>query len=187
MIGGGLLLLWRWAPARGQLLSCTSRPPKLNLRMQQPLRQTQAFNLSGNIINLSLQIEIAGNANQKSEPKKLAGEGKADVEKGLPLAENEEAPPHLLEHSHKELEEESIPTLKERLRLAELACSRLQVQYEKYRLRWLEENHRARILKEYAPAGISTWSPRQIDWNAPSPIQSDDDDGFEDIAGEEIP
>ncbi|KAG1726037.1 hypothetical protein EDD22DRAFT_849021 [Suillus occidentalis] len=132
----------------------------------------------------TLAIEIAGNANQKSEPKKLAGEG---CREGLALSRERRGPPHLLEHSHKELEEESIPTLKEQLRLAELACSRLQVQYEKYRLRWLEENHRARILKEYAPAGISTWSPRQIDWNAPSPIQSDDNDGFEDIAGEEIP
>jgi hypothetical protein len=69
-------------------------------------------------------------------------------------------------------EVDSITSLKERLQLAEMECSRLESLHQKYRLRWLEENYRARLLKEYAPDGISTCSPHQIAWNAPSPAQS---------------
>ncbi|KAG0691529.1 hypothetical protein DFH29DRAFT_1010850 [Suillus ampliporus] len=151
--------------------------------MQQSLRQTQTFNLSGNIISLNLQIEIAGNANQRSEPEGLAGVGKADVENGLASTENEEAL-HLLEHNHERREEESTAKLKEQLWLAELGCLRLQGQYQMYRLHWLEEHYQARILEEYVPTGISTCSPHQIEWDAPSPIQSDDE--FDDITGENI-
>lgn len=61
--------------------------------------------------------------------------------------------------------------VKERLRRAELGCSRYEELYKKYRLRWLEETYRARILEQYAPNGISTISPGQITWDAPSPIQ----------------
>jgi hypothetical protein len=61
--------------------------------------------------------------------------------------------------------------VKERLKHAELGCSRLEELYKKYRLHWPEENYRARILEEYAPSGISTTSPGQITWDAPSPIQ----------------
>ncbi|KAG2125093.1 hypothetical protein DEU56DRAFT_916701 [Suillus clintonianus] len=152
--------------------------------MQQSFRQTQTINLSGNIISLNLQIEIAGNGNQRSEHEGLAGAGKVYVEKGLASAENEEAF-HLPKHNHGGHEEESIAKLKERLRLTELGCSRLQAQYQMYRLRWLEEYYRARILEEYVPTGIDTCSPHQIEWDAPSPIQSDDE--FEDITGENIP
>ncbi|KAG0701807.1 hypothetical protein DFH29DRAFT_875621 [Suillus ampliporus] len=157
--------------------------------MQQSLHQTQTINLSGNIISLNLQIEIAGNANQRSEHEGLAGAGssytrKADVEKGLASTENEEAL-HLPKHNHERHEEESIAKLKEQLRLTELGCSRLQVQYQMYRLHWLEEYYRARILEEYVPTGINTCSPHQIEWDAPSPIQSDD--AFEDITGKNIP
>lgn len=60
--------------------------------------------------------------------------------------------------------------VKERLRRAELGCERLEELYKKYRLRWLEENYRARILQEYVPNVTST-SPGQIPWDAPSPIQ----------------
>ncbi|KAG0695165.1 hypothetical protein DFH29DRAFT_1005688 [Suillus ampliporus] len=154
--------------------------------MQQSLRQTQTFNLAGNTITFNLQIEIAGTANQRREHEGLAGVGKADVEKGLPSAENKEAPPRLLGHNNERHEEETIAKLKEQLRLAELSYSRLQAQYQTYRLHWLEEHHRATILEEYAPTGISTFSPRQIEWDAPSPIQSDDNDEFEDIVGEDI-
>ncbi|KAG0694143.1 hypothetical protein DFH29DRAFT_1006602 [Suillus ampliporus] len=136
--------------------------------MQQSLRQTQTFNLAGNIISLNLQIEIAGNANQRSEHEGLAGLGKADVEKGLASAENKETL-HLPKYNHETHEEESIDKLKERLRLTELGCLRLQAQYQMYRLRWLEEHYRARILEEYVPTGINTCSPHQIEWDAPSP------------------
>ncbi|KAG1861037.1 hypothetical protein C8R48DRAFT_774304 [Suillus tomentosus] len=154
---------------------------KSPLPMQQSLRQTQTFNLSGNIISLNLQIEIVGDANRRSEHEGLSGIGKADIEKGLPSTEKEEAPPHLPEYNYERREEESITKLKEQLRLAELGCSRLQEQYQTYRLRWLEEHHRAKILEEYAPTGISTYPPRQIEWDAPSPIQSDDGYDFGDI------
>ncbi|KAG2739669.1 hypothetical protein P692DRAFT_201811395 [Suillus brevipes Sb2] len=159
--------------------------------MQQSLRQTQTFNLSGNIISdlltLFPRIEITGNANQKSEHEGLVGvslsyTSKADIEKSSALAENKEVL-HLPEHIHERCEEESIAKLKEQLRLAELGCSRLQAQYQVYRLRWLEEYHRARIFEEYVPIGVSTCSPRQIEWDAPSPIQfpifSDNDDDVE--------
>lgn len=69
-----------------------------------------------------------------------------------------------------ETTEESVAELKERLRLAELNCVKLGELYQTYRLRWLEENYRATILEEYAPNGISTISPRQIAWDAPSPF-----------------
>jgi hypothetical protein len=62
--------------------------------------------------------------------------------------------------------------LKERLQLAEKINSRLEQLYQKYRLRWLEESYRARVLEEYAPEGVSTYPPHQISWNAPSPAQS---------------
>ncbi|KAG1883722.1 hypothetical protein F4604DRAFT_1677460 [Suillus subluteus] len=54
--------------------------------------------------------------NQRSEHEGLAGVEKADVEKGLATAENEEAL-HLLEHNHERHEEESIVKLKEKLQL----------------------------------------------------------------------
>ncbi|KAG2029663.1 hypothetical protein BDR03DRAFT_987622 [Suillus americanus] len=166
--------------------------------MQQSLHQTQTFNLSGNIISVNLQIKITGNANQKSEHEGLVGvrcmdmilvvsqslsyTSKADIEKSSALAENKEVL-HLPEHIHERREEESIAKLKEQLRLTELGCSRLQAQYQVYRLRWLEEYHRARIFEEYVPIGVSTCSPRQIEWDAPSPIQfpifSDNDDDIE--------
>ncbi|KAG2072205.1 hypothetical protein BDR04DRAFT_1117055 [Suillus decipiens] len=90
-------------------------------------------------------IKIAGNIDQKKEHEVLAGVGcmdmiivnsqslsytrKVDVEKGLASVENKEAF-HLPEHNHEKHEEESIAKLKEKLRLAELSCSRLQVQYQ---------------------------------------------------------
>ncbi|KAG1779680.1 hypothetical protein EV702DRAFT_1195053 [Suillus placidus] len=184
-----------------QWTSCLTKiPPKFNLvKMQQSLGQTQTFNLPGNIINLNLRIEITGNVDQKSEhaagvagvgcldtiivnSQSLSNTRKFDVEKDLASTENEEAPLRLPECNHERHKEESIAKLKEQLRLAELGCSRLQVQFQVYRLHWLEECHQARILDEYAPIGIDTCSPHQIQWDAPSPIQSDYNDEFEGIA-----
>lgn len=73
---------------------------------------------------------------------------------------------------HETGDAESVARLKERLQLAELGCSRLAELYQKYRLRWLEEHYRAKVLEEYAPRGIDTCSAHQIAWDAPSPIQS---------------
>lgn len=135
-----------------------------------------------------LRIKIAGKADQRSEHEGFAGVGcvdtiivysqsssytrRADIEKGLVSVEENEEALQLPKHDHERREEESLVKLKEQLRLAELGCSRLQKQYQMYRLRWLEEHYRASILKEYAPAGISTYSPHQIEWDAPSPGQS---------------
>jgi hypothetical protein len=145
------------------------------------------------VLTLFLRIEITGNVDKKSEharaddigcvdttivdSQSLSNTRKFDVKKDLASAENEEAPLHLPEcdHERHKPEEESIAKLKEQLRLAELGCSRLQAQFQVYRLRWLEECHRARILEEYAPIGINTCPPRQIQWDAPSPIQSTSD------------
>ncbi|KAG2049269.1 hypothetical protein BDR06DRAFT_1012232 [Suillus hirtellus] len=125
--------------------------------------------MAGNTINLTLQIEIAGDGDQRSRNEWLAGVRQVDVEKGLASAENKEVL-HLPEHTHERHGKESIAKLEEQLWLAESGCSRLQAQ----------------IMEEYVPNGISTWPPHQIQWDAPSPIQSDNDDEFEDITGEEI-
>jgi hypothetical protein len=93
-------------------------------------------------------------------------------------AENNEAALFLVkshkggEAAHGAGDAESIAELKERLQRAELGCSRLTELYQKYRLRWLEEHHRAKVLEGYAPHGIDTCSAHQIAWDAPSPIQS---------------
>jgi hypothetical protein len=64
-----------------------------------------------------------------------------------------------------------VANLEERVKRAESGCLRLEELYKKYRLRWLEEYHRANVLEEYAPSGIDTCSARQIMWDAPSPAQ----------------
>ncbi|KAG2112777.1 hypothetical protein DEU56DRAFT_919806 [Suillus clintonianus] len=68
---------------------------------------------------------------------------------------------------------DSIVRLKERLQMAEMGCETLRNLYQIYRLRWLEENYRARMMEKYVPSGISTCSPHQIAWDAPSPTQSE--------------
>ncbi|KAG2752733.1 hypothetical protein P692DRAFT_20723230 [Suillus brevipes Sb2] len=133
--------------------------------MTQSLSQT--FKLQGHTsINLSLRIELGGNTNPK---------GEVDDDDNRLSAENNEESNDGGEAAHGAGDEESIAKLKERLQLAELGCSRLTELYQKYRLRWLEEHHRAKVLEEYAPDGIDTCSAHQIAWDAPSsPIQSDD-------------
>lgn len=93
-----------------------------------------------------------------------------DIDKNLSSVEHNENPILLREHNC-ETHEDSVDKLKERLRLADLRCSKLQELYQNYRLRWLEECYRVQILEEYTPIGISTYSPRQIAWDAPSPTQ----------------
>ncbi|KAG1754734.1 uncharacterized protein EDB91DRAFT_1076840 [Suillus paluster] len=128
-----------------------------------------------------IRIELVCSTNQRGEELTSHGISEVDVHNGCPSVGNNET--HILPvESHKPGEMESIANLKERLQLAELSCSRLkeaQELYQKYRLRWLEESYRARVLEGYAPHGINTYSPRQITWDAPSPIQSDDDDKVE--------
>ncbi|KAG2738550.1 hypothetical protein P692DRAFT_20882543 [Suillus brevipes Sb2] len=135
--------------------------------MTQSLSQT--FKLQGHTsINLSLRIELGGNTNPK---------GEVDDDDNHLSAENNEESNDGGEAAHGAGDKESIAKLKERLQLAELGCSRLAELYQKYRLHWLEEHHRAKVLEEYAPDGIDTCSAHQITWDAPSsPIQSDDGD-----------
>ncbi|KAG1852163.1 hypothetical protein F4604DRAFT_1933729 [Suillus subluteus] len=140
--------------------------PAFNQNMQQSSIQRQTFNLSGHVISLNLQTELAGNSNH--EPEQLTVRG------GTSSAETNKAPHLLLEKNSETGEADSIAKLKEQLRLAEFGCSRLEDLYQKYRLRWLEESYRAKVLEEYAPSGISICSSRQIMWDAPSPIHSND-------------
>ncbi|KAG1869097.1 hypothetical protein C8R48DRAFT_771270 [Suillus tomentosus] len=101
----------------------------------------------------------------------------ANSEVPLPPAKNND-----MSRLNQEIEEDGfIANLKERLERAESGCSRLEELYQKYRLRWLEEYHRARTLEEYAPCGIDAYSARQIMWDAPSPVQGDDDGEVEGI------
>ncbi|KAG1719885.1 hypothetical protein EDB19DRAFT_1836375 [Suillus lakei] len=123
-------------------------------------------------INLNLRIELAGNANPKGKGSEV------DVDDNrLSAGNNEVALLSVKSHGRSKAgmgDAESQAKLKERLELAQLGCSRLGELYQKYRLRWLEEHYRAKVLEEYAPHGINTCSPHQIAWDAPSPIQSDD-------------
>ncbi|KAG1858590.1 hypothetical protein C8R48DRAFT_775027 [Suillus tomentosus] len=147
--------------------------------MQQSLTQSQTFNLSGHIISLNLRIEAGGNANQRGRPKELVVFRATDVDKNSSSAKDDEAPVLLPEYN-RGTDEDSVAKLKERLRCADLRYSKLKELYQNYRLRWLEECYRVSVLEEYAPSGISTYSPRQIAWNAPSPIQRNEDDEIED-------
>ncbi|KAG1787209.1 uncharacterized protein HD556DRAFT_1312925 [Suillus plorans] len=150
--------------------------------MQQSLTQSQTFNLSGHIITLNFRIEAAGNtssSNQSGEAKKPIVLRATDVDKSTSSAGYNEAPV-LLPENNGETGEDSVAELKERLQLADLRYSELEELYKNYRLRWLEECYRTGILEEYAPNGISTYPPRQIAWDVPSPTQSNVDDGIED-------
>lgn len=134
----------------------------------------------------SLRIELESYTNQKGEELTCSGArfvvdlfiyhsqsslptSEANVDNSLPGV-NEV--PHLPVNDQKTGEVETIDTLKERLKIAELSCAKLEELYQTYRLRWLEENYRAMVLEVYAPPGIDTCSPHQLAWNAPSPIQS---------------
>ncbi|KAG2045725.1 hypothetical protein BDR06DRAFT_978004 [Suillus hirtellus] len=137
----------------------------------------QTFKLQGQSINLNFRIELESYTNQKGEELTCSGASSSptsevNANNGLPGV-NEA--PHLPVKDQETGEVESIDTLKERLKIAELSCARLEELYQTYRLRWLEENHRARVLEVYAPPEIDTCSPHQLAWNAPSPIQSEDE------------
>ncbi|KAG2125334.1 hypothetical protein DEU56DRAFT_916620 [Suillus clintonianus] len=133
-----------------------------------PQSRGQNFKVQGRSINLTLRIELVGNVDESGE--ELASVSEANVDGIGPPTLNEEAPQVNDDEKH---EEDSITNLKRRLQLAEMECSRLESLHQKYRLRWLEENHRARVLKKYAPDEISTCSPHQIVWNAPSPAPTE--------------
>ncbi|KAG1840204.1 hypothetical protein C8R48DRAFT_770783 [Suillus tomentosus] len=142
--------------------------------MQQSFSQT--FKMQGNHINLNLRIEIPGSINQRE---KLTNYGvrESDIDNNCPPERNSEAPLDGAGRIDQETGEgDSMARLKERLELAELGCSRLGELYMKYRLRWLEENYRVRVLEQYAPRDIDTCSAHQIAWDAPSPVGGDDDD-----------
>ncbi|KAG1862622.1 hypothetical protein F4604DRAFT_1683773 [Suillus subluteus] len=123
----------------------------------------------------SIRIEAAGNGNQRGKPIIVRA---TDIDKNSPSAEDNEAPVLLEEHNH-EKNKDSVAKLKEQLQLADLRYSKLEELYQKCRLRWLEECYRTKILEEYAPSEINTYSPRQITWNAPSPTQNNEDDKIE--------
>ncbi|KAG2126798.1 hypothetical protein DEU56DRAFT_915918 [Suillus clintonianus] len=134
------------------------------------------FTVEGRSISLNLRIELVGDAKGSSE--ELAGISELNVDDNDSSARDNGAPlPLVIVHDKGEVD--SMIELKERLRLAEIKCSQLEALYQKYRLRWLEENHRVKVLKGYAPYGISTCSPHQIPWSAPSPTQSEYDPEFE--------
>ncbi|KIK37770.1 hypothetical protein CY34DRAFT_108953 [Suillus luteus UH-Slu-Lm8-n1] len=114
----------------------------------------------------SLRIELVGNAIESAQTSKDVNNNKSE--------RNDKASLLLqLAQKHEDDEVDSIARLKERLQLAEMSCARLQQQFQKYRLRWLEESYRVRMMKEYAPSEISICSPHQIAWEAPSPTQSE--------------
>ncbi|KAG1845192.1 hypothetical protein F4604DRAFT_1937098 [Suillus subluteus] len=116
-----------------------------------------------------IRIEITGNTDERGE--EIAGHGVSDVNGD----EDCQKQAHLLPERDQETSE-SIAELKERLQHAEEGCLRLEELYRKYRIRWLEENYQASVLEKYALCGIDICSPRQLTWDSPSPIQSDNED-----------
>ncbi|KAG1771811.1 hypothetical protein EDD22DRAFT_842622 [Suillus occidentalis] len=150
-----------------------------------PQPRGQNFKVQGRGISLTLRIELVGNIDESGE--ELASARSVDVTSEATLDGNgpsalNNGPPLLPVNDDEKHETESITSLQKRLQLVEKECSRLESLHQKYRLRWLEETYRAKVLKEYAPEGTSTCSPRQIAWNAPSPAQkydTEDDSGRE--------
>ncbi|KAG0695577.1 hypothetical protein DFH29DRAFT_879955 [Suillus ampliporus] len=138
--------------------------------MSQPRSQT--FKLQGRSFNINVQIELVGDDNERGEELTRVSESNIDVDD--PTLHKNVAPPQLA-NEHEKDQVNSMSKLKEQLQLAEMNCSRLEELYQKYRLHWLEESYWVRALEEYAPNGVSTYSPRQITWDAPSPAQSEYD------------
>ncbi|KAG1842823.1 hypothetical protein C8R48DRAFT_678920 [Suillus tomentosus] len=147
-----------------------------------PQSSCNTFELQEHNINLNIQIGIAGNTDRRkgnytNHRVKLSHSESSPQTSGVDVNDNLQAETLLLPvRNHEAGQAEFIDVLKERLRLAELGCLKLQELCQKYRLGWLEENYRATVLEEYAPPGIDTCSPHQITWETPSPIQSDDKD-----------
>ncbi|KAG2055220.1 hypothetical protein BDR06DRAFT_1007128 [Suillus hirtellus] len=131
--------------------------------MQQPFCQT--FKLQDHSINLNLWIEIASSSNQR-EPLTSHSISKAELNGNRhPMANSEIPLPPVknndMSRLNQEIEEDGfIANLKERLE---------------------QEYHQARTLEEYAPCGIDAYSACQIMWDAPSPIQGDDNGEVEGI------
>ncbi|KAG1900736.1 uncharacterized protein F5891DRAFT_1225181 [Suillus fuscotomentosus] len=132
-----------------------------------PQSSCKYFKVQGRNVNLHLRIELVGGANRSSE--ELAGISELNVDDGDSSVCDDESP---LLPVISEGKADSTTELKERLHLIEKNCLGLERLYQKYRLRWLEEKYRVGVLEEYAPHGISTCSPRQIPWDAPSPPRS---------------
>ncbi|KAG0702480.1 hypothetical protein DFH29DRAFT_875140 [Suillus ampliporus] len=130
-------------------------------------------------INLNLRIELSCNPNQSSEEHTSHDVlNEVDVGDNDPLAGHNKAPLLLVDETEKV---ESIASLKEQLQLAQIGCARLGEMYQTYRLRWLEEVYRTKVLERYAPQEINTCSPHQIPWDTPSPVQSEDGGEVESI------
>ncbi|KAG0693978.1 hypothetical protein DFH29DRAFT_881038 [Suillus ampliporus] len=109
----------------------------------------QSLALKGCSRNLNLRIEI----NAKIENTQRGEGSEASISSGTDS-----------EGAHLQLGTtlvtlDAVTDLQKRLEVAEKNCSHYFELYKKYRLRWLEENHRADILE----------SPAQIQWDAPSP------------------
>ncbi|KAG1861862.1 hypothetical protein C8R48DRAFT_673315 [Suillus tomentosus] len=95
--------------------------------------------------------ELAINTTSRSRSSSWSSEASVDA-----TSWNGGAPQPVNEHEKDEVD--SMAKLKERLQLAEKINSRLEQLYQKYRLRWLEESYRARVLEEYALEG--RWNPQ---------------------------
>ncbi|KAG1751525.1 uncharacterized protein EDB91DRAFT_1078292 [Suillus paluster] len=98
----------------------------------------QAFKLQGHSINLNLRIELVGHTSESDEElTRLARMLMITNQQGttrLPLC-------FCQQKNTEDGKVDSIARLKERLQLAEMNCTRLENLYQKYRLRWLEENY----------------------------------------------
>ncbi|KAG2129633.1 hypothetical protein DEU56DRAFT_915138 [Suillus clintonianus] len=144
--------------------------------MLQPESQTFKLQGRGFNVNVNVRIELVGDDNESREELATVCESNIDVDD--PTLHKDVAPPQPA-NEHEKDQVDSMARLNERLQLVEMNCSRLEELYKIYRLRWLEENFRVRALQKYAPDGVSTYSPRQITWDAPSPAQSGYDVEFE--------
>ncbi|KAG1863917.1 hypothetical protein F4604DRAFT_1683530 [Suillus subluteus] len=144
--------------------------------MLQPGSQTFKLQGRGFNVNVNVRIELVGDDNESREELATVCESNIDVDD--PTLHKNVAPPQLA-NEHEKDQVNSVARLNERLQLVEMNCSKLEELYQTYRLRWLEEKSRVRALQKYAPEGVSTYSPRQMTWNAPSPAPSGCDVDFE--------
>ncbi|KIK32917.1 hypothetical protein CY34DRAFT_110800 [Suillus luteus UH-Slu-Lm8-n1] len=132
--------------------------------MQQSLALTDCCGT----LNLRIEININSDSAQRGDGSEVS-KSLHPVDAHLRLEKNQTPKPA----SNAVEDNDTLTSLQARLETVEKNCSRYFDLYKTYRLRWLEENHRARVLEKYAP-NVDGYSPAQMPWDAPSPQMGSD-------------
>ncbi|KAG2092932.1 uncharacterized protein F5147DRAFT_657545 [Suillus discolor] len=107
-------------------------------------------------LNLRMEINVKTDNIQRGEGSEVSISSCTDSEDTHLQPEKNQTP------ANDAVEHITLTGLQERLEVVEKNCSHYFELYKKYRLRWLEENHRAGILEKYAPPNVDSYSPAQI-------------------------